>query len=123
MTSSRIPALSASRRGWLGHRIAVAAEQHAAHLGEDTIVEFGQRADLLQRIEQLELAALAELAEQRLRRAPAHRAESVEETGRMAAERLTEQTFGLGRQVSERKILGGPLDLGEIGASSTRSAV
>jgi len=33
----------------------------------------------------------------------------------MAAERLTEQAFGLGRQVSERKILGRALDLGEIG--------
>src|SRR6202020_2932118 len=99
----------------VGARIAGAAAEKAAHLGENTVVELGQRTDLLQRIEQFELAAFSELAEQRLPRAPAHRAESVEEAGGMAAERLTEQAFGLGRQVSERKILGRALDLGEIG--------
>ena len=75
-------------------RIAVAAEQHAAQVGEGLVVELGQGADFLQRIEQLELAALAELAEQRLRGAPAHRAEGVETARRIAAERLFEQALG-----------------------------
>ena len=56
------------------------------------------------------LAALTELAEQRLRGAPAHRAKGVEATRRVAAERFFEQSFGLIRQVGQGKILSGALD-------------
>jgi hypothetical protein len=50
--------------GLIGPRIAVATEQHGAQGCKGVIVKIRQGANLLKRIEQLQLAALAQLAEQ-----------------------------------------------------------
>ncbi len=54
--------------------------------------------------------------------APAHRAERVEAAGRVASERLLEQGLGLLRQVGQRKIFARPLDLGVIAARAPCAA-
>ena len=92
-------------------RVAVAAEQHRAQGAEGVIVEFGQGANFLQGVEQLQLAAFAEFAEQRLGGAPAHGAEGIEAAGRIAIESFLEQTLRFLRKIGQRKILARPLDL------------
>jgi len=92
-------------------RIGVAAEQHRAERAEGFVVQLPEIFDLLQGVEQLEFAALAELAKQRLRRQPAHGAEGVEAAGAVAGQSLLEQSLGLLRQIGEREGFARPLDL------------
>ena len=80
--------------------VSLSISRHLARLGE--------------LVEDLHAAVLAEVLDDRLRRAPAHRGERVEVPGRIAAERLAEQLLGRFGQVGEIELLAGPLQLDEV---------